>query len=309
MTLTASDVASLKSALDWWELAEYASTGIVFIGCLGEFFAEFTAFPKSEHRKHKLARLSLILVIAGIAGELLATVKSSELSGQIIAYVEANASDAKTSADNAAHAAERASASAQRADELSSNAASSAGRASTLARGARQEADSFERDIVSAKQQAASAESHLANALQRAASAEKEAAQASLDLEKFKAPRTLTDEQAKDIAEKVRMFSGQDFEVVTYWDSKEPLEIGQRIADILVGLAGWKLQELKEWQGLLPGTSGIFVVDHPKSDEVAKEAAAALVSALNSEGIHASVRQANDQRPINKLTIDVGQKP
>lgn len=170
MTLTASDVASLKSALGWWELAEYFSTVVVFIGCIGEFFAEFTRFPKSDRSKHRVNRLSLILVIAGVAGELCATVRTSQLSGQIIAYVEANASDAKVSADNAAGAAKRAE--------------NSASDAESLASGARQEADSFERDIVSAKQQATRAESNLAGALRQAAKA-----QAELNL--LKTPRTL----------------------------------------------------------------------------------------------------------------------
>src|SRR5689334_1534438 len=101
MTLAASDVASLKLALGCWEWAEYLSTAVVFIGCLGEFFAEFMPYPSGDKRKHKLARLSLILVIAGIAGELLATVKTSQLSGLVIANVEAQAGDAKTSADGA----------------------------------------------------------------------------------------------------------------------------------------------------------------------------------------------------------------
>lgn len=110
MTLTASDVASLKSALDCWELGEYFSTAVVFLGCVGEFIAEFTKL-RDEKWRHKLAKVSTILVILGIAGELLATVKTSQLSGQVIAYVEANASDAKGSADKAADAANRANAS------------------------------------------------------------------------------------------------------------------------------------------------------------------------------------------------------
>lgn len=206
MTLTASDVVSLKSALGWWEVAEYVSTGIVFIGCVGEFFAEFTPFPSSDHRKHKLARLSLILVIAGIAGELLATVKASELSGQIIAYVEANASDAKTSAAGAANAASEAQVAAI-------NAKREADGAQSLARGARKEADSFEKDIVAAKTQAAAAESHLAAALQRAANADKEALAAQRELDEYKAPRTLNVGQQLRIIGKLNPFPGTPYEL------------------------------------------------------------------------------------------------
>jgi hypothetical protein len=108
MALTASEVASLKSALDCWEWIEYISTAIVILGCVGEFFAEFTHFPKSESRRHKLGKLSLLVVIAGIFGELCATVRTSHLSGLIIANVEQQASEAN---ERAGKAEERAKAS------------------------------------------------------------------------------------------------------------------------------------------------------------------------------------------------------
>jgi hypothetical protein len=74
MILTDSEVGALKAALNCWEWFGYVSTAIVFIGCVGEFIAEFTPLPKAEESKHKLARLSLIVLIFGIAGELLSTV-------------------------------------------------------------------------------------------------------------------------------------------------------------------------------------------------------------------------------------------
>jgi hypothetical protein len=92
MILTDSRVGSLKAALNCWEWFGYISTAIVFIGCVGEFIAEFTSLPKTEESKHKLARLSLIVLIVGIAGELLSTVRTSQLSGQLIANIEERAS-------------------------------------------------------------------------------------------------------------------------------------------------------------------------------------------------------------------------
>jgi len=92
MILTDSEVESLKAALNCWERFGYVSTAIVFIGCVGEFIAEFTSLPKTEGSKHKLARLSLIVLIFGIAGELLSTVRTSQLSGQLIANIEERAS-------------------------------------------------------------------------------------------------------------------------------------------------------------------------------------------------------------------------
>ncbi len=92
MTLTDSEVASLKSALRCWEWFGYVSTAIVGLGCMGEFIAEFTFFIKSEGGRHKLAKLSLIVLIFGIAGELLSAVRTSDSSGQLIASIEERAS-------------------------------------------------------------------------------------------------------------------------------------------------------------------------------------------------------------------------
>lgn len=304
MTLTASDVASLKSALGWWELAEYMSTGVLFVGCIGEFFAEFTRFPKSERARHKLARLSLILVIGGIAGELCATVRTSELSGQIIAYVQENAADAKKSADAAAQDAKDASSSAQQAK-------GDAGQAELIARGARQEADSFENDIKSAKEQSAGAESHLAEALRSAAGAEHEAAQAEAELAKYRAPRWLTDLQAQAIVDKVQPFGPQVFEVTPYWSSNESLGIAQRMADVLtrVPVPGWNLEQPKRWTALLGGVVGVIVWVHPSADDRTKGAAAALAAALNHEGIEAKTSFQNpSDAKTNKIGLEVGTK-
>jgi hypothetical protein len=105
MTLTDSELGSLKSALNCWEWFGYVSTAIVFIGCVGEFIAEFTHFPKSERSEKRLARLSLIVLILGIAGELLGAVRTSQLSGQLIANIEERAGKAE---QRAAEADERA---------------------------------------------------------------------------------------------------------------------------------------------------------------------------------------------------------
>ncbi len=101
MILTDSEVASLKSALDCWEWFEYISTAIVGIGCVGEFVAEFTSLPKSKEVEKKLARLSLMVLIFGIAGELLGTVRTSQLSEQLIANLEERTGHAEQRAGEA----------------------------------------------------------------------------------------------------------------------------------------------------------------------------------------------------------------
>jgi hypothetical protein len=101
MVLTDSEVGSLKAALNRWEWFGYISTAIVFIGCVGEFIAEFSSLTKTEESQHKLARLSLIVLILGIAGELLSTVRTSQLSGQLIANIEERTATAEQKAGDA----------------------------------------------------------------------------------------------------------------------------------------------------------------------------------------------------------------
>jgi hypothetical protein len=115
MIPTDSALASLKGALNRWELFEYASTAVLGLGCIGEFLAEFTVVPRDETGKHKLARLSLIVLILGIAGELLGTVRTNQLSGQLIASIEERAGNAE---QRAGEANERASANEKEAARL-----------------------------------------------------------------------------------------------------------------------------------------------------------------------------------------------
>jgi hypothetical protein len=101
MILPDSEVALLKTTLGCWEWFGYISTTVVGVGCIGEFIAEFTSLPGTDQRKHKLARLSLMILILGIAGELLSAVRTSQLSGQIIANIEERAANAEQKAGEA----------------------------------------------------------------------------------------------------------------------------------------------------------------------------------------------------------------
>ena len=105
MILPDPEVAFLKSALRCWEWFGYISTAVVGLGCIGEYIAEFTSIPTCESSRRKISKLSLIILILGIAGELLSTARTSQLSGQLIADIEAHAGDAE---EKAAEANERA---------------------------------------------------------------------------------------------------------------------------------------------------------------------------------------------------------
>ena len=50
MILTPSEVASIAAWSTFWEICEYISEGVVFLGCVGEFIAEYTKVRTDEWR-------------------------------------------------------------------------------------------------------------------------------------------------------------------------------------------------------------------------------------------------------------------
>ena len=80
------------------------------------------------------------------------------------------------------------------------------------------------------------------------------------------ADRSLTDKQVKAIVAELNQYSGQEYDVVAYWSSKESVAIAERVNQVLQK-AGWNLQQPKDWHGLLGGIVGIQVWIHPDSDK------------------------------------------
>ena len=114
--------------------------------------------------------------------------------------------------------------------KASSNALGIAVDAKQVSHEARQEADSFEKDIVSAKTQAAEAESHLAEAL-------REAADASAELKRIKAPRSLVD--TAGLVSALKPFSATEFMFGSVFGDSESIELLKQI-DAALASAGWR---------------------------------------------------------------------
>ena len=83
MSLTASEVASIAGKLSFWEFIEYASEALVFLGCAGEFVAEYTKW-RTEQYRHTLGRRSLLFLTLGIGAGLFSLIQTNALSGQVI---------------------------------------------------------------------------------------------------------------------------------------------------------------------------------------------------------------------------------
>jgi hypothetical protein len=323
MSLTASDVESLTFWLSVWEKAEYGFAGLVTVGCLGEFVAEFTDWFTSgvEDNKKLLTKRSTLLLIASLALELVCLVKTNQLSGRIIGSLDEKAREAGEKAqaaldksDNAVTHAGLAEESSTRAAGKSEKAEKSASSALSLAGSARQEADSFEQDIVSAKTQATQAETHLADALQRAASAETRAVQTGIELARFKAPRSLDSAQLERIREKMAAFPKTMFDLYVNSES-EAVDLMNQI-DGTLRSAGWTFTAaggdtiLYNHRAGLVSVSGVLIEISPERVADLKSPVEALAMALVVEGIETRAEAHVDvTKNKNAIHVIIGSKP
>jgi hypothetical protein len=140
--------------------------------------------------------------------------------------------------------------------------------------------------------------------------AERTAAEAKLSLEKFKAPRTLSPRDQQLIISKVSKFAGQEYLVTTYWDLKEALDFSNQLHHTLLK-AGWKYMPPGEGGSfLLGGVAGVQVWVHPEADISVKNAANALVSALDEVGQAPILKLQNPKNPKdNRIHLNIGTKP
>jgi hypothetical protein len=129
-------------------------------------------------------------------------------------------------------------------------------------------------------------------------------------LESRLAARSLSDKQAAVLAEKLRPFSGQEFQVIAYWKNPESLSIANRIADALIS-AGWKIDQPKAFTMIAGVLTGIDVeIDDGASEQTEKAAALELTGALNAHDLVATAGDKNKiPSPTNKISLLVGIKP
>lgn len=155
-------------------------------------------------------------------------------------------------------------------------------------------------------------EAETARALERAAEANLKAEQeklARLVIEQRLAPRFLNDSQQSRIADKIRRFSGQRFQFVSYQDDPEVKGFVVSLLQTLVS-AGWEGVPVQEF---LMGNVVLGVtIEVPSSKENSfRLAAESLAEALQSEGVTASVQlnSSLDSKAPDQIRIKVGKKP
>lgn len=143
----------------------------------------------------------------------------------------------------------------------------------------------------------------------RSARTEADSAKASAEkLEQTLAPRVLTDSQLSAVADRLRPFPGQEYQVTTFWKLDEPVAFANRIHKCLV-VAGCAFKKPERYGFLLEPMAGIRVYVHPGAAEPTKQAANALVSALNEQEMVVQLRFKNaPNNPDNVININVGTK-
>jgi hypothetical protein len=246
MILNASDLAALKSSLEFWEIVEYISAATVLFGVVGEYVAEFTEFATKMEIEKKLAKISTLVLIVGLTVELLGLVKTSQLSGRLIASLEEQSGEANARAAEAIKVAEQ----------------------ERLAR---------------------------------------------VKIEEKLAWRDLNRVQQERIIAKIATFRGQSFDLITYLEDQEAVNLAKKIGSALV-VSQWVHTPSNSALGFSL-LLGVVIHVAPSQKANFESAAEALASALQAEGIAAQVKMEawQDEAAHAHLTkliqIRVGKKP
>jgi hypothetical protein len=255
--------SSVESLLAFWEVAEYIGTTIVVLGVIGELIAEHD-WPKDEVKRKRLTRYSTWILIAGLAIEAAALVRSNQLSGHLIAELHRETESARA----AAKGFER--------DIAAANA----------------RAKKSEASIADAGRLASLGKAEAAKANERAAKAEKEAARLNkvaeeerlsrIRIEERLRPRRLSPLQKEAIRAALSPLGKVEIGLMAIVGDAEATRYAEDFYEVLVQ-AGWQPSPIDALinSGTIPSGLVIKVVD-PKN-----LAAIRLQQALKAQGIEA----------------------
>jgi hypothetical protein len=230
VTFPGTIVMPFLSSLSFWEGVEYAATAVVILGVIGEFIADFTKVSSDKEKSHRIAKLSTLILIGGLAFELIGLVRTSQLSGQTIARLNESAQKAEADAESARTLAKGFERDLADANARVKTAESTIALANGLARNAQLRITIAEERIARYKKQTSEADA-------RAAEARSMAEQERLErirLEAQIAPRRLSNEELDAITTTCRQFSGKVVTLVTYALDSEALILGRQIEGALM---------------------------------------------------------------------------
>jgi len=314
--------SSLIDSLSFWEYVEYAAETIVVVGALGEFVAEFGYFPRgarNQERRQGLGKLAALFLIVGLAIELVALVRTNQLSSTAIAALNKAASDSNQKAEQAILKGESATATAKGFE--SQIAAANARAAEAEAQVA--VANSESREAVAKVREA---QAHIAQAQRAAADARQEAARlnkiaederlARVKIEERIAGWRLDSEGQKRLSKKLSAFPATPFDLFVNPSEASFMET----LDGLMVSSGWKRRlpiQAKDGQpfAILVDDKAAILLVEGITVEVAQNRwdafrapVTALVEGLIAEGIPVKAHLISQGSDPNAIHLIVGRR-
>jgi hypothetical protein len=101
-----SEISTLESSAELWERVDYIGLFFVFLGVTVESLVEFTNLIKSSFWKPKIGKVSALVLIIGLALELISSSRLSAINRQVVGILSAQAADAEKRAAHAEKATE-----------------------------------------------------------------------------------------------------------------------------------------------------------------------------------------------------------
>jgi hypothetical protein len=101
-----SDLSTLESLAGFWERVDYVGLFLVFVGVIVESVVEFTSLIKSSFWKPKIGKASALVLIVGLALELISSSRLSVINRQVVAILSTQAAAAEKRAAHAEKATE-----------------------------------------------------------------------------------------------------------------------------------------------------------------------------------------------------------
>lgn len=101
-----SEIAGLESLAELWERVDYIGLFLVFVGVIVESLVEFTSLIKSSFWKPRIGKISALVLIVGLALELMASSRLSVINRQVVGKLSAQATEANKRAAHAEKATE-----------------------------------------------------------------------------------------------------------------------------------------------------------------------------------------------------------
>jgi hypothetical protein len=292
MAWKASLFSFLVSSTPFWEGVEYSAEAIVVIGAIGEFLTEFEYVLKGDDNKtlrHRFGKLAAIVLIAGLAIELGALVRTNQLSSRMLAGLYKQTSAAESQAVAARKEAIQS-------DDRAKNAFDAAARAQNRA-------DSAEKQSVNAIKRAA------VNAIE-AARLNKIAQDESLarvKIEEQLALRRLTPEQRDKLCPTIRALPSGIVFIESAIGDFDGDQFRKQFVD-LFSICGKPLAPDQTNRVIYDETpQGVEVAIRSQYDPVATQATA-LILALNSAGIKTEAI-ANINTNMGQIRLIIGVNP